>query len=278
MEPGEPGPAGTVAEYLHRAEAVVAYPGLWLRPDVYATHGHYLDCHMTVPRLERLLAALMQAAIGGLPEQRAAPGATTRRCWRRSMRLPTATPRPVRQRGWALGRGAAATDQGDLALVGRTAATPRTWVAAGAIAYRRPGDGQPGRAAPFRADLIARRGSSGRGCGRWQRWSRLGSEADYVIFGHTHRAGPRGEEPGGRSPTGSASSTPAAGSTRRGFGDAADASPYWPGSAILVGDEGPPRLERLLMDLHHEDFAPMLDSSPRAPWPDSRDPESQPPP
>ena len=70
VEPGEPGPAGAVAGYLDGAEVAVAYPGLWLRPDVYATHGHYLDCHMTVPRPECLLAALMQAAIGRLPEQR----------------------------------------------------------------------------------------------------------------------------------------------------------------------------------------------------------------
>ena len=30
-----------------------AYPGIWLREDVYATHGHYLDVHMTVPTFER---------------------------------------------------------------------------------------------------------------------------------------------------------------------------------------------------------------------------------
>ena len=26
----------------------LAYPGVWLRDDVYATHGHYLDCHSEV--------------------------------------------------------------------------------------------------------------------------------------------------------------------------------------------------------------------------------------
>ena len=29
----------------------VAYPGVWLRDDVYATHGHYLDLHATLPTL-----------------------------------------------------------------------------------------------------------------------------------------------------------------------------------------------------------------------------------
>ena len=26
------------------AELRIAYPGVWLRDDVYATHGHYMDC------------------------------------------------------------------------------------------------------------------------------------------------------------------------------------------------------------------------------------------
>ena len=37
----------------------LAYPGLRLRPDVYATHGHYLDLHLTVPRLESIAASAM---------------------------------------------------------------------------------------------------------------------------------------------------------------------------------------------------------------------------
>ncbi len=42
----------------------VAYPGLWLRPDVYAMHGHYLDCHLTVPTLERLSVGAMSRLLG----------------------------------------------------------------------------------------------------------------------------------------------------------------------------------------------------------------------
>ena len=55
LEPGEASPALlTVAEWLRPARLSVAYPGLWLREDVYAMHGHYLDCHVTIPTLERL--------------------------------------------------------------------------------------------------------------------------------------------------------------------------------------------------------------------------------
>ena len=43
-----------LAEWAAPARVSGAYPGLWLRPDVYATHGHYLDCHLTIPTMERL--------------------------------------------------------------------------------------------------------------------------------------------------------------------------------------------------------------------------------
>jgi hypothetical protein len=39
----------------------------------------------------------------------------------------------------------------------------------------------------------------------------------------------------------------------------------------LVEDDGPPRVERALMDLHHEDFRPILEASSRVLWPDPRE-------
>ena len=35
------------------------YPGVWLRDDVYAQHGHYLDRHTTTPAFERVAAGAM---------------------------------------------------------------------------------------------------------------------------------------------------------------------------------------------------------------------------
>ena len=46
---------------------------------------------------------------------------------------------------------------------------------------------------------------------------------------------------------------------------------------VLVEDEGPPRIERALMDLHHEDFRPILEASSRVLWPDPREYGSSPP-
>ena len=39
-------------------------PGLHLRDDVYATHGHYLDLHLTIPRLESIAASAMARVTG----------------------------------------------------------------------------------------------------------------------------------------------------------------------------------------------------------------------
>ena len=47
--------AGRLARAMPDTEVVLAYPGMRLRPDVYATHGHYLDVHLTMPRLESVV-------------------------------------------------------------------------------------------------------------------------------------------------------------------------------------------------------------------------------
>src|ERR1043166_772833 len=38
-----PGPTALIDEWLGPARLRIAYPGVWLRDDVYATHGHYMD-------------------------------------------------------------------------------------------------------------------------------------------------------------------------------------------------------------------------------------------
>ena len=47
-----PGPTARIDAWLGAARLRLAYPGLWLRDDVYATHGHYMDCHLSLPRVE----------------------------------------------------------------------------------------------------------------------------------------------------------------------------------------------------------------------------------
>ena len=66
VEAGQATAAARIASRLADSEVTLAYPGLWLRPDVYATHGHYLDLHLTVPRLESIAASAM-TRISGRP-------------------------------------------------------------------------------------------------------------------------------------------------------------------------------------------------------------------
>ena len=48
IEPADASPAlELMADWAAPARTRVAYPGLWVRPDVYAMHGHYLDAHLT---------------------------------------------------------------------------------------------------------------------------------------------------------------------------------------------------------------------------------------
>ncbi|MEA2334558.1 MAG: hypothetical protein QOG40_1048, partial [Solirubrobacteraceae bacterium] len=65
LEPVEASPmVKRLADWAAPARVRFAYPGLWVRPDVYATHGHYLDCHLTVPTIERLTVAAMSRLLG----------------------------------------------------------------------------------------------------------------------------------------------------------------------------------------------------------------------
>jgi hypothetical protein len=56
-QPGEP--LADLAGWLAPAKVRVSYPGVWLRPGVYAIHGHYADLHLTMPTIERLAAGVM---------------------------------------------------------------------------------------------------------------------------------------------------------------------------------------------------------------------------
>ena len=71
MAPEDAGPfAVRLAERAAPARVSVAYPGLWLRDDVYAIHGHYSDLHTTVPTFERLAAGAMARWVVHLPDRR----------------------------------------------------------------------------------------------------------------------------------------------------------------------------------------------------------------
>lgn len=241
------------------------YPGIWLRDDVYATHGHYLDRHLTVPSFERLGVAAVERAIGATrtgsdplehPEQRE-PGRPDE--YERILAPVYAFLYGLAQASESEPRGAgspsarlwrALSDGGDGA-----ASRIRGWLL-GSVAL--PGAvGMANRLGlgPVNADLsaaaIARAGFDAMG----EVTERLQIGASHLIFGHTHRRGPiAGEEPrhvGGIElhNTGSWVYSPGI------IGAQAARSGYWPGTIAVVDGEDPPRLEHLLDGLNREDFA-----------------------
>ena len=253
---------GALASWARPARLSAAFPGLWLRPDVYATHGHYLDCHLTIPTMERLGIGMTARALRRRSEEfsnvgdyeavtapvfawidavaRQAPtgdalnGQSTVRVWRAL----------AGERNTSKGTGGNGRGWGDLRVRALAGAFPFA-----IAALNRAGLGS------FNSDIstdeLRRAGLRAMG----EVTARLGLGDAHVIFGHTHRAGPRPYD------------AEAEWRTLKGTGGPAGArlinagcwtydsyfvtvnpgeSPYWPGGAVLVDDDGPPELLRLL--------------------------------
>jgi predicted phosphodiesterase len=240
-------PLAAVAAALGAAgEVRLAYPGVWVRPDVYAMHGHYLDVHNTVPSFERLAIGAVQRFAGRLPK-----GRLTAEDYESALgpvyALTYAMAQSARAGGAAPGGGSSLRlwqlvngDGGRIPalLLGRLALP----AAVGGLNLAGLG--------PLSPDLSAveLRRAGLRGMAAVV--SSLGIEADHVIFGHTHRSGPHpGDEGwdlagGGRlMNTGSWIHEPAF------LGDSPRTSPYWPGHVALVPESGVPELVSLLSEL-----------------------------
>ena len=87
---------------------------------------------------------------------------------------------------------------------------------------------------------------------------RLGIEAEHVIFGHTHRAGPKKDDDLAEwtAPTGARLWNSGCWVYDTTFlKDGETRNPYWPGPVIELGDEGPPARRDLLRHLKGSDLA-----------------------
>ncbi len=192
-----------LADWAAPARVRVAYPGLWLRPDVYATHGHYLDCHLTVPTLERLSVGAMSRllgrpahAFGRVADYEAVTAPMY--AWRDAVARDARTGDALNGIATVAARGACSGRRRSTARTPGRARSRRAatgLVAAHARAAPRLSAGG-GRAQPRRARAAARRRSRRASCGgaglraMGEVAARLGCGDAYVVFGHTHRAGP----------------------------------------------------------------------------------------
>lgn len=278
LEPGEASPAlARIAGWAAGATVSVAYPGLWVREDVYAMHGHYLDCHLTVPTLERLSVAAMSRVLGrpaerfGTVEDYESVGSPVF-AWRDAVARDAHTGNALNGiatvSAWrALGGGStdgvsprgSRSERGSRSPRARSiAARLRRLALVGAFPLAVAGLNRAGLG-PLRADISAvelrRAGLAAIG----EVAARLGLGEAWVVFGHTHRTGPlpgddelewRGR--GGARLVNCGNWTYSPVFLTRTPGE----SPYWPGGCVLVEDHGAPRLARLLQERVHAELWP----------------------
>jgi hypothetical protein len=248
--------AAALARALAPAEVEVAYPGVWLRDDVYATHGHYLDAHGTIPTFERLAAGLMSRLSGAVPATGAAPDdyeavLAPIYAWIDSAAQRARPGRAAAGSGQAVKLWKALAGEGQRPLRARAlgAAFPLA-----ILAVNRAGLG------PVRPDLRGPELRRSALVAMGEAAGRLGLAPAHLVFGHTHRTGSLpGDDPAEwRTPAGTllhntgnwVFETHFMGSGGPG------SSPYWPGGAIALHADGPPRLERLLTDVPEADLRP----------------------
>jgi hypothetical protein len=260
-EPVDPAEAGPLAQRLTELAAParlrMAYPGVWLRDDVYALHGHYVDLHSTVPTFERLAAGAMARWVVRLPEEGARPDD-----YEAALAPIYAFMHQLTQRSdhAAVSAGAGASARAWVALAGDgrarhpvRAAALGTGYAAAVAALNALGLGPVDRELSGEA---LRRGGL-RGIREVLR--RLGVTAPHVVFGHTHRSGPWPRDDAGEWTTAAGTRVVNAGSwvyQPHFLSTEPNASPYWPGTAVAVDDDGPPRLIRLLGERGHRELRP----------------------
>jgi hypothetical protein len=244
----------TVARRLAPARVRAAYPGVWLRDDVYAMHGHYGDRHTTVPMLERLgagaMALVVREASGGPasaedyevvlapiyawihaiaqhggPELGASSHGASAQAWRA---LSGARARGGRRRlAGARRRALIASFPALVASLNRLRLGP----------LRSDVSGPELRRASLRAfaDVV----------------QRLEVDARWVVFGHTHRAGPLADDDRGEWVIGSGAGAQLVNTGSwvhepAFLGRDPSSSPYRAGFAVLISDEGAPELVNLL--------------------------------
>jgi Calcineurin-like phosphoesterase len=250
-----------LASWAEPASLSAAYPGLWLRPDVYATHGHYLDCHLSIPTMERLgigMTARVQSrptdAFATVADYEAVTAPVFAWIDAVARQAPTGSTLNGQStvRAWRALAGKGRNGNGfDLRARALAGAFPFA-----VAALNRAGIGS------FQADIstaeLRRAGLRAMG----EAAARLGLGDAHVIFGHTHRAGPLpGDvEAEWRGPAGARLLNAGCWTYDSYFvTDTPGESPYWPGGSALVEDEGPPQLRRLLDDRSNAELAAVRD-------------------
>lgn len=219
-----------ITSWLSPARVEVRYPGVWLSPRIWATHGHYLDRHL----LPESAFGLARGLLGRLPRDGAVPidyelagGPSLTRLEGLLMRW---LPRPL------------ATVVENAVGLARAATMPKL-----------PAHLLPSEIAPLTASVLGARIRRASIPALARVVHRLGVGAEWVVFGHIHRLGPLPNDnpldwlgPGGRPKMANSGCwlyEP------RLVHRASPPHPHWPGGAIMLEDDLDPRPLSLLDDL-----------------------------
>ncbi len=216
-----------VVSWLAPSRVRVHYPGVWLAPGVWATHGHYLDRHL----LPEAAFGVTRGLLGRVPRPGAVPidyelagGPSLTRL---EALVIKALPRPL---------AALAEDGAELIRASTMPLGPRRLLRPGMARLTASVLGAQMRLAslPALSHVVGR----------------LGVDAGWVLFGHVHRLGPlpgdldtRWRGPQGRPRllnTGSWVYEPLL------VHKATAPHPYWPGGAVILEDHRAPRAIGLL--------------------------------
>lgn len=245
--PSVSGPLRLIAERMPDTELELAYPGIWLRPGTYAMHGHYIDAHMSIPRVEAIAVQATARVAGGMRKPPRTPEdyeAAMAPLYAFAYALAQGNVRARRMLGMDMSRKVwkhIDTPRGVRSRALRGVAIPSAvW------ALNRAGMG------PFEARITGPRlRESGLEAMR-ELIAALRIEAKEIVFGHTHRPGPLASDDHGWDRrllnTGSWLYEPNL------LGTTAGTSPYWPGTALFIEDDKPAELRSLLLAASHEDL------------------------
>jgi hypothetical protein len=239
----ESGPAGVIASWLPGVEVTLAYPGLEPAPGVYATHGHYVDLVMTVPRIESIAASAVARVTGRDGRSGSADDfeAVLGPLCSFYASLAEGAPAATLARGSNVSRVVWSRATGD-GGVGRVL-LGRLTIPAAVAALNRLGLG------PFSAELTGAelRRAGLRAMDRVA--GALAPQAEHVVFGHTHRAGPLPGDLEAEWATLSGARLWNCGTWYRDrafVGEHDEGNPYWPGTVVWLEPGREPRLENAL--------------------------------
>jgi hypothetical protein len=251
-----PGPTGELAALLGAVRLRIAYPGVWLREDVYATHGHYIDPHLRLPRAECVAAAAVARLRGPLPAT--ATPADYERILRpiygiayataQGRRRPVGHQQKAAEAAWEVLSGE--RRDGVKAKLAR-AGFPLLVRGLNSI-LRADFDPQVSATAIFHRGLEA-----GIVLAR-----RLGVDQAHVIVGHTHRGGPQDGEPEWLLPGGGRLHNTGSWVFASTFHHPGrPPNPYWPGTVTWIENDAPPRRVQLLLDRPHAEMLELVERS-----------------